>query len=126
MITVVALWTDGALLLWAVVPYLVAFLSYRGAVVLAHEYGTALAVLIELNRFVLYERLRLPRQRNLFEERRTAAQLTALMRLDGLDVADRYAAARLRYVHPQPATPSPPSGLPPGCGHRVMPRPDAA
>ncbi|MCP3788015.1 hypothetical protein NLX85_32115 [Micromonospora sp. A3M-1-15] len=113
-VTVIAMWTDGWHLLLALAPYLVAFLSYRGAVVLAHEYGTALAVVIELNRFSLYERLRLPVPRNLSGERRTAAQLTKLMRLDGFEVTNRYREARLSFVHPPPPNaPPPPMQTPP-------------
>ncbi len=48
----------GLWLLVALLPYSAAYLSYRGAVVAAAEYGRSLAVVIALNRFALYERLR--------------------------------------------------------------------
>lgn len=56
------LWQHGLWLLVAAVPYLLAIVSYRGAVVVAQEYGAALRMLLDLNRFSLYERmhLRLP------------------------------------------------------------------
>ncbi|WP_200216772.1 hypothetical protein [Micromonospora coerulea] len=102
-VTAVLMWTEGWYLLLTLVPYLVAFAAYRGAVVLAHEYGTALAVLIELNRFALYERLRLPRPSSLAAERRSATQLIEILRLDSGGVVNRYDRAQLRYAHPQPA-----------------------
>lgn len=57
LFTVMVMWRHGAWLLLALAPYCISYLAYRGAVVAAHEYGTALAVMVELNRFALYERL---------------------------------------------------------------------
>lgn len=51
---------DGLWLLVAGLPYLLGYLAYRGAVIAAADYGTALSVLITLNRFRLYEALHLP------------------------------------------------------------------
>jgi hypothetical protein len=99
-VTAALMWTEGWYLLLSFIPYLVAFAAYRGAVVLAHEYGTALCVLIELNRFALYERLRLPLPTTLAAERRGATQLVDILRLDSANVVDRHARARLRYAHP--------------------------
>jgi hypothetical protein len=59
-----------------------AYLSYRGAVVVAGSYGTAVAVVIELNRFRLYERLRLPMPADTDEERRQNALLMRAFRHD--------------------------------------------
>lgn len=56
---VIFMWQHGMWLTIALVPYLIAYGSYRGAVVVAHEYGKALEDLVTLNRFALYERLRL-------------------------------------------------------------------
>jgi hypothetical protein len=50
---------DDLWLLIAALPYGLAYLSYRGAVLAAHEYGTALATLIDLDRFRLYSELHL-------------------------------------------------------------------
>lgn len=47
----------GLWLLVALFPYASSYLSYRGAVVAAAEYGRALGVVITLNRFALYDRL---------------------------------------------------------------------
>jgi hypothetical protein len=115
LVTTALMWTEGWCLLIGLVPYAVAFAAYRGAVVLANEYGTALAVLIELNRFVLYERLRLPQPTNLAVERRSTTQLIELLRLDSGDVVNRYNRARLRYAHPPSAVPglNEPGGSPP-------------
>src|SRR5262249_50955334 len=41
LIAIAGLWRHGPWLLLALVPYGVAYLSYRGAVVVAHEYGAA-------------------------------------------------------------------------------------
>ena len=60
----------GLWLLVAVVPYLAGYVAYRGAVVAAGEYGRALGVLVTLNRFDLYDRLRLEPLANTDEERR--------------------------------------------------------
>jgi hypothetical protein len=48
---------DGAWLLFALVPYSISYLAYRGAVSSAHAYGTALLTLVDLNRFALYDQL---------------------------------------------------------------------
>lgn len=43
----------------AVVPYALAYLAYRGACVAAENYMTAVAVLVHMNRFALYQALHL-------------------------------------------------------------------
>jgi hypothetical protein len=58
----------GMWLLVVLVPYVAGYLSYRGAVVAASEYGRALGVLVTLNRFALYERLQLKRPKDTDEE----------------------------------------------------------
>ena len=63
VVTVVFMVRHPAWLLVALVPYAVSYAAYRGAVTVAHEYGTAMSVLAELNRFTLYDRLQLPRRR---------------------------------------------------------------
>jgi len=79
LITVTALWRHGPWLLLALVPYAVAYLSYRGAVVMAHEYGAAVAALIDLDRFTLYDALRLARPKNTTAERRMNVKLMQLL-----------------------------------------------
>ena len=72
------LWNDGLWLLIALVPYGLAYMFYRGAVVSAHEYGTAMAALIALNRFALYERLGIPRPSTAANEREQNEDLKVL------------------------------------------------
>ena len=59
----------GLWLLVALVPYTAAYVTYRGAVVAAGEYGRALGVLVTLNRVELYDRLRLEPLADTDEER---------------------------------------------------------
>lgn len=95
-VTVAFMWRHGFWLLLALGPYLVAYLSYRGAVVLAHEYGTALAVLLELNRFTLYEKLHHPvPDRPLVEVRQNEKLMEAFRYEPKVD---------LRYEHPVTTT----------------------
>lgn len=79
LIAISALWRHGPWLLLALVPYGIAYLSYRGAVVVAHEYGAAVAAMIDLDRFALYDALRLPRPKDTAAERRNNAELTKLL-----------------------------------------------
>lgn len=55
LLTVLALLTDGLWLLIALVPYGFAYIAYRAAISAADEYGTAVATVIDLDRFALYE-----------------------------------------------------------------------
>jgi hypothetical protein len=68
--TILTLWDNGAWLLVALVPYGGVYLTYRGAVVNAEHYCIALVSLLALNRFALYERLRLPAPRSTAQEDR--------------------------------------------------------
>ena len=68
-LSVAFLWSDGGWLLLALGTYGLAYLSYRGAVVIAREYGVALSTLIALNRFALYDRLNLARPESTAAER---------------------------------------------------------
>ena len=61
VLTVAFLARHGLWLLVALGPYAGTYLSYRGAIVAAAEYGSALRVVLTLNRFALYERLELKR-----------------------------------------------------------------
>lgn len=95
LISVVFLWNDGLWLLIALVPYGLAYLFYRGSIVVAHEYGVAMATLIALNRFALYERMGIRRPDRSTEERKAnAAGLGDLLSLNP--------RARQRYVRPGP------------------------
>jgi hypothetical protein len=80
--TVVFMCWHGWWVLLALAPYASAYLCYRGATVAAGSYGTALAVLTELNRFALYEHLRLPMPKNTADERRRNARLMGALAHD--------------------------------------------
>ena len=93
ILSVGLLWRYGLWLLVALVPYTLAFLSYRGAIVAARAYGRAFAVVIALNRFALYERLHLPLPPNIFEERRNNETLVEILNYN--------ASESLKYKHPR-------------------------
>lgn len=90
LITIVVLITDGLWLLVALVPYALAYLAYRAAIAAADEYGTAVATIIDLDRFLLYECLGLHRPQDTDEERLCNAQLMSLLRWERTAVI-RYA-----------------------------------
>jgi hypothetical protein len=92
-IAIAFLWRDGSWLLIALVPYAIAYLSYRGAVVVAHAYGSAFSTMIDLDRFALYDYLRLPRPKTTKSEQRTNAKLMNLLNHDPGVV--------VHYRHPQ-------------------------
>ena len=79
-LTAVALARAGLWLLLALVPYGGTYLFYRGAVGLAQGYGTALKILIDLNRFALYDRLRMEPPASLQAEREMNKRLAAVLR----------------------------------------------
>lgn len=95
--TVLFLITDGWWLLIALIPYLLAYLSYRASVAAASEYTGMVGTILDLNRFRLYENLRLPLPVSTDDERRTNVKLMRL--LDGGE-------ENLSYKHP--ASPTPP------------------
>jgi hypothetical protein len=79
VISVLFLWHHGPWLAIALVPYAVAYLSYRGAVVVAHEYGAAFSTLIDMDRFALYDYLKMTRPEDTKAERLANAQLMKLL-----------------------------------------------
>jgi hypothetical protein len=91
LVTVAALWRQGPWLSMALIPYAVAYLCYRGSVVVAHEYGAAIGTLIDLDRFRLYESLRLPLPKNTRAERKMNSRLNELL---------DYNEVVLSYEHP--------------------------
>jgi hypothetical protein len=97
LITVVVMYRHEAWMLVALIPYAVAYGAYRGAVTVAHEYGTALAVLVEVDRFSLYERLRLPLPNTLNEEQDLNKKLMKAFRLQPV--------SWLNYAAPKPSAP---------------------
>jgi hypothetical protein len=88
---VLFLWQHGMWLLVALVPYLLAYLSYRGSIVASRHYGRALATLVDLNRFALYERLRLELPTDTQQERELTERLSRLALLHSEDENVPYA-----------------------------------
>jgi hypothetical protein len=82
LISIIFLWRHGPWLLIALVPYGLAYLSYRGAITVAHEHGAAYSTMIDLDRFALYDYLRIRRPMSTKEERRMNAQLMRLLSND--------------------------------------------
>ncbi len=78
-VAIAFLWHHGPWLAIALIPYGIAYLSYRGAVIVAHEYGAAICAVIDLDRFTLYDYLRLPRPKNTVSERLMNGTLTRLL-----------------------------------------------
>jgi hypothetical protein len=70
---------DGIWLLWALVPYAISYLAYRGAVSSAQTYGSVFASVIDLDRFLLYKELGLFTPRDTDEERANNAALMELL-----------------------------------------------
>lgn len=99
------MWRHEWYLLLALGPYAVAYLSYRGAVVIAHEYGTAIAVLLELNRFALYERLRLSLPSDIQSERELADKVVRSLSLENIGELGPLYNDDFKYAAPLPADP---------------------
>jgi hypothetical protein len=95
-ITAALLVFEQAWLLLALLPYVVAYVSYRGAVSAAAEYGTALSIVVSLSRFELYQHLHLPLPRTLMEEQRRNKDLSYLLGGQESGPAPR----NIRYRHP--------------------------
>ncbi len=110
--TVLFLWNDGVWLLLALVPYGAAYLSYRGSVITASHYGSALITLMALNRFTLYERLRLKAPQDSAEEAKL--HVTIGLMISDFEPPD----PPVRYHHPEPPPSQPPvlpdQGMPDG------------
>lgn len=94
LVSLVAYINDGFWLLSASGFFLLAWVSYLGAVSAATEYTASLSVLIDLNRFRLYEALRISPPRNLSDERRRVAPVVSAV------LGQRAADYRLAYQVP--------------------------
>jgi hypothetical protein len=105
-LSVLCFWDDGPWLLTALIPYAFTYLSYRGAIVQAHDYGNALANVIAMNRFTLYERLHVELPNNIQEERDLHDKLRPMFQLQPLTT--------LTFKHPVPpvSTADPATNLP--------------
>ena len=95
--TLLYLWPHKLWLLISLVPLGLAWLCYQGAITAAQEYGAALRMLLDLNRFALYEQMRLPLPLSTVGERTTVVALTAL----SSDPDDK---CSVKYRHPSPPT----------------------
>lgn len=73
------LMTKGLWLLWALLPYSVSYLSYKGAISAAQGYGAVVASVLDLDRFLLYKELGLDAPKDSGEERETNAKLMQLL-----------------------------------------------
>jgi hypothetical protein len=71
--------TDGQWLFLALVPYVLAYVSYRGSVAAARSYGRAVMTAIDLSRFALYDSLNVRRPASLEEERKLNETLMAVL-----------------------------------------------
>jgi hypothetical protein len=80
LVTVVFLWHGGLWLLLALIPYGVTYAAYRGSVIAAESYGAAMSAVIALNRFELYEHMRMPQPPTTAHERDKNATLMALLK----------------------------------------------
>jgi hypothetical protein len=89
---VIFLWPDGVWVLIALVPYALAYFSYRGAVVAAGHYGSALETLINLNRFTLYQQFHVKLPASTEKEKEMNGTLADLLRYEPLTTID--------YEHP--------------------------
>jgi hypothetical protein len=88
-----AMWDDGWWLTLSAGTYLLAWLSYRGAVTAAEEHGVALRALVDLTRFRLYDAMGASQPYSSKDERAMNAGLMELLRGDS--------GAYLRYAIPQ-------------------------
>lgn len=96
VLTFVVLFPHGAWLLATLGPYAVAYVAYRGAVVAANQYGRSVATVIDLDRFELYEQLRIPLPKTLAQERERNEDLMELLGGEWID-------GGFDYQHPEPA-----------------------
>src|SRR5664280_2441693 len=90
---------DGLSLLLCLAPYLLAYVFYRGSIVAANQYGTAVSPVVALNRFRLYEQLHMPIPEDAASERQANALLGRLLAGERVD---------LPYAPPRAAAANPP------------------
>ncbi|OXM61536.1 hypothetical protein [Amycolatopsis vastitatis] len=97
LMTVATLTTDGWWLFLALAPCALTSIAYRASVASATDYMVAVATVIDLNRFKLYESLHVALPRNTVEERWNNKKLMALL--------DQQRDSSVRYEHPAAGTP---------------------
>lgn len=79
VMTVCCFYDKGLWLLWAIFPYFISYLTYKGAVSAAQTYGIVVGSVIDLNRFMLYKELGLRVPRNTVEERQNNVKLMGVL-----------------------------------------------
>lgn len=89
--TLAFLCTDRFWTLLAVMPYGLTYLSYRGSVVAATHYAAAIDVLVNLNRFALYQQLHVPIPANAADEKAMNETLAGVLQHEPI---------AMRYEHP--------------------------
>jgi hypothetical protein len=75
---VIFLFPHGLWLLVSLIPLVLSWLCYQGAITAAQEYGESLRMLVDLNRFALYAELHLPLPSSTPAERETVADIRKL------------------------------------------------
>lgn len=100
LVSAALLWHDGPWLSILAAPMGIAYLSYRGAIISAQDYGVAMNVIIDLNRFSLYERFNLPMPSNIDDERQMNSLVMKLLKKNSDKIYIEYEA---------PETPQSPS-----------------
>lgn len=89
-VTSALLLVDGLWILLSVGPYALAYIAYRGAVAAAEDYGVAFTTIVDLDRFALYDALRVGKPANTAAERKLNADLMRLLSTDGWEVTMSY------------------------------------
>jgi hypothetical protein len=79
---VLFLWHCHFWIFIALIPYMLAYFSYRVSVIAARHYGSALDILINIDRFELYKQLRIQFPAGTAEERKANEKLAQLFDYD--------------------------------------------
>ena len=79
---VLFLWHCHFWIFIALIPYVLAYFSYRGSVIAARHYGSALDILINIDRFELYKQLRIQFPAGTADERKANEKLAQLFDYD--------------------------------------------
>lgn len=93
------LWDDGWWATSTLIPYVVAWLSYRGAVSSADAYGAALCAWVDLNRIRLYEALALEPAPTVTDEKKRNLKLQGLLAGVAVDLPLRPPTDSPRAAH---------------------------
>lgn len=91
--TVIFLWPYPLWALVAIIPYAIAYVSYRGSIIAARGYGSALKILIDLNRFTLYKQLHVGLPNSNSMERTANEQVSRLLQGRPADITYEHSYA---------------------------------